>query len=320
MFYSAAEAHAHMQSRPTGELACSLRGVLRGKIESSWDGLRYVATAEGPVPSLKDTAKALRTVKKIIKSRDLDETYQLPYGTKFIRPWTVVPELANFRPTGNDYGVGVEVELGFVSREAAQRAADFVSRWRHTALDWEGPGNYPIEATFPPELYSKINRKSKPIRYCQYLADNMNDLIHHHCNQGVGTHVNVSVSPERWLSIQQQNGRDRWGDPTNRLQYISSYIRNMSTPAVLRYFGRTPYGTGRMSSGFIEWKLFNSVPCPVTMLRYIDIAVSLTELAASDRTIDMQSVLAACEAGYTKRQSVEQQAAEDDALIAALAA
>ena len=53
---------------------------------------------------------------------------------------------------------------------------------------------------------------------------------------------------------------------------------------------------------YIEYKLFNSVTDWKVLRRYIDIAVSLTALLASDELIDRTTVLAALEAGYNNKK------------------
>ena len=43
---------------------------------------------------------------------------------KWYRPWDVVPKLRDFQAPEGDYGIGVEVEMGFRSERAAQTIAN----------------------------------------------------------------------------------------------------------------------------------------------------------------------------------------------------
>ena len=206
---------------------------------------------------------------------------------KFTRPWDVVDKLKRFTVPEGDFSVGVEVEYGFVNREAASCVITFVRNWRHVACDREG-GTYGVETTFPPTLYSKLSSKSQVFRYVKFLQEHQH-LLAGHWGQ-VGTHVNVGYG-----------GRC----DSQRLRDVNIYLGGLSDELEVKYFGRRPYGYGylRGSTGnhWIEWKLFNSTPDPEAVKRYINIAVSLTKLLRDGGPITDQSVAAALEAGYNGR-------------------
>lgn len=224
---------------------------------------------------------------------------------KWYRPWDIVPELKNFQAPAGDYGIGVEVEYGFRSQAAATTIANKVKNWRNIALDVEG-GTFPIEATFPPFLYSKMNSKRQVFRYLKLLRNNASLLSEHAAGAMVGTHVNVSVGQRRIDS-----------DRIDSMREVMStlWFRNTRTRAnelANKYFGRVPYGRvngvgswqgpGHGSYSYVEYKLFNSTTDSKALRRYINIAVALTDLLVDEtRNITEQTLLDACEAGYNKR-------------------
>jgi hypothetical protein len=241
-------------------------------------------------------ADYMRTIKQGILNRDFlinsSDPHRRRHIGKWYRPWLVVPELANFSAPAGDWGVGVEIELGFRSRPAAQQVAKFLSNWKHVALDYEG-GTHPIEATFPPVLYSKFNSKSQPARYLKYLAANQH-LVHDHSGSNyIGTHVNISKGGSR---------RDIISYP--RLADLSQVMHGELTEGEkLKYFGRrVPYKYARTDDGsFIEFKMFNSSTNWKVLRRYVNVAVALADLAYSSDIIDVASVRAALDKGYNKR-------------------
>lgn len=216
---------------------------------------------------------------------------------KWHRPWEVVRELREFQVPQSDYGVGIEIELGFSSHRAAQRVAEAVKRWKYVALDFEG-GDYPIEATFAPTLYSKFNSKSQACRYLK-LVEELGGVYRHSPNAMVGTHVNVSAGGNRDIDAGRVSQLSRilfprpW-DPIASGQTLTDEETN-------KYFGRRPYGGAYNHYNYIEYKLFNSTTDWRTLRRYVDIAVALTELVVSSRSITRQSVLEALELGYNRR-------------------
>lgn len=221
---------------------------------------------------------------------DTDGTY---FGVgKWYRPWFVVPKLRDFAPPEGDYGIGVEIELGFNTLEDAKFVANKVKNWRHIALDWEGP-SHPIEATFPPFLYSKMDNNKQPFRYLKLLADNEDKVYKHAANSYTGTHINVS-----------KGGVTFDHDRVNDMYVALGRFCNMADASTkVKYFGRNPYGFCDARNGFkfIEYKLFNSTTDRKALRRYINIAVAITDLIASDTPINQDSLLAALEAGYNKR-------------------
>lgn len=264
---------------------------------SAAEYIPYHRRVYGRTLSLEAARLFMREIKERVIQREIDPNYgsntRLTHGhylAKWHRPWTVVPALANFTPPENDFGIGVEVEMGFRTRALAGNIIQKIANWKHIAIDAEG-GEHGVETTFPPILYSKLNKRSQVVRYLDLLEENRSTVADHGGYQ-VGTHVNVS-----------------WGSrrvPSGRLDLLNSYLRGLPSDQKHRYFNRIPYGYGynRQSGKFIEWKLFNSVPHSRLIFRYVDIAVELTKLVHGPyEDINERSVLAALERGYNKRTS-----------------
>lgn len=278
MFFSAREYHSWLNSS-----------------EGVYDKRRIIGDRFGHV-SLKAAAKKLRLIKDAIVNRDeyaeLDNSVDFygdceEYVYKWHRPWHVVPKLKNWRPPAGDYGIGVEIELGFNTASAARRVAQAVRNWRYVALDIEGPA-YPIEATFPPFAYSKMDSKKQPFRYLKLLRERPDDIYQHDPASCTGTHINVSSQVTSYDS--------------RRLERLRMAFDSLSRSQNYKYFGRMPYGYVNHYSGkYLEFKLFNSTTDSKVLRRYIHIAVALTELVISEREITRESVLDALEAGYNKR-------------------
>lgn len=218
-----------------------------------------------------------------IKNRD-------SYGvSKWYRPWAVVPALRNWHAPEGDWGVGIEVELGFPSPAIARDVAHKASGMRNITLDFEG-GRNPIEATFPPVRYSKYGPKSQASRYLKMV----DGLATEHCPEYgcVGIHVNVSKGRSGGGPIMPAYGR---------LNYVEAELSRLSRALSYKYFGRIPYGYGYRVAHGIEWKLFNTTTDWRVLRRYVDIAVSLSDLVYSVVPITRDTVVAALEAGYNKR-------------------
>lgn len=287
MYFSAKQYHSYLTTAPNGA-AYSYH-------------VRQQLNLPHNAPITLDLAKkSLRHIKKLIANRQPVMTVANTPGVgpdtyiglgKWIRPWHAVPELINFRAPAGDFGVGVEVEMGFRSLVAAQTVANYIKDWKYVTLDFEG-GTFPIEATFPPMIYSKISKRSQVYRYLKFLQANP-ELVA--SNQGqVGTHVNVSCA-----------GFDDAAH--TRLQSINIQLGNIVSrnhEDAVKYFGRRPYGYGYVrgtrENRFIEYKLFNSQLDPRRLMQYINIAVELTKLSVDTVVVDETSVRAALEAGYNK--------------------
>ena len=246
-------------------------------------------------------ADILREVKKAIIQREetvqIPEKWQSPIGTyphhsdlyigKFFRPWDVCDHLRNWRPPAGDFGIGVEVEIGFNTHEACRQVVQAVSKWRHITIDLEGPA-HPAEVTFPPVLYSKYGSRSQPSRYLKLLSSIESDVYPHHENQWVGTHVNVSSGDTRSFD-------------SDRVMTLSRTLAHLRESDNVKYFGREhPYGYSYNRRQHIEYKMFNSVLDWRRLRQYVDEAVSLTKLLISETPITQTSVLDALEAGYNK--------------------
>lgn len=267
------------------------------------------------IESVTDRPLSKRSVKQYVKAakngiikRELDCSFDVNYKDypdtnyfyvgKWHRPWEVVPKLKNFQAPEGDYGIGVEVEMGFRSYADVTFVTNAIKNWRHIAIDEEG-GNWPLEVTFPPMVYSKINKRTaQPFRYLQLLKDNINKVETHLPEHLVGTHINVSKANCRI-------------DP-NRVRYMHSTLTGLFgfdgeeetseyPNLAYKYFNRIPYeGCFLQNSKYVEFKLFNSTPDPDVLVRYINIAKCLFDLILSTENINEHTVLAACELGFNK--------------------
>lgn len=270
--------------------------------ESNRYNLRYYYLESGPQNydplSLDEARRILREVKTRIANRDTI----CGNLTKFFRPWNVVPELKNFKAPVGDYAIGVEVEKGFVNREAVVKIANVIKDWKYICLDEEG-GRYPLEVTFPPVLLSKFGRKSQVSRYLKLLSDNA-ELIDgtNEDDDGdeikIGCHINVSKGGVSNYSY----------DFCNSVYNLIKY--DMSVQDQLKYFNRTPYTTILLNQGhYLEFKMFDTTQDYKTLKRYINIAVALTDLIctpysqwrALNKTQQLEKLHTALELGYNKR-------------------
>lgn len=274
MFFSAKEYHSWLNSS-----------------EGQWNKERIIGSRTRRI-SLRAAAKRLRAIKdaiiereEFVKLDDYDDGGEDIY--KWLRPWHVVPKLKNWQPPAGDYGIGVEIELGFNTESAARRVAQAVRNWRYVALDIEGPA-HPIEATFAPFAYSKMSNRMQPFRYLKLLRERPGDVYQHDPASCAGTHINVSSQVTRY--------------DINKLERLRVVLDHLSREQNYKYFGRNPYGYANIYSGkYLEFKMFNSTTDSKVLRRYIHIAVALTELITSEREITRESVLDALEAGYNKR-------------------
>ena len=246
----------------------------------------------GVPPTFKNVRGYVKACKAAIVERDYYADFgDRPHVGKWWRPWDVVPKLRNFQAPEGDYGIGVEVEMGFRNVAGSRHIANLIKNWRYIAVDIEG-GDYPIEATFPPVLYSKLSSKTQVFRYLKLLRDNIDCVHPHRQDDFVGTHINVS-----------KGGVSRYDrGRVDTMYYLLVGLRGSDARRedCYKYFGRFPYGGVYDRGGYLEFKLFNSTTDSKALKRYINVAVALTDLIDSDTTIDEDSVFAACEAGYNK--------------------
>lgn len=272
MFFSAKELHSYINR---DDLDSWQVGTLRRNI--------------GDYTSLKAVSAYLKVVKDNIVERRAVASINgsMEYLSKWYRPWDVVPSLANIRAPEGDYLVGVEVERGFTSREAAQSIVEKIKNWKYIAVDIEG-GTTPIEATFPPFLYSKMSSKRQVFRYLKLLRENENLLVQH-TSRSVGMHINISKGGAAHHS-------------SDRAWQVSEVIENeLGQEEYFKYFDRTPYGFCYVqetnTNSYIEYKLFNSVTSNRKLRRFINTAVALTDLITGTEYISESSVRAALEIG-----------------------
>lgn len=248
----------------------------------------------------KFTKRAVARIHKraieAVMSRESDTYYEeggKEYYTdvwKWYRPWDVVPSLKSWQAPAGDFGVGIEIELGFDSRRHVNSIMKAVRHWKYITMDFEGCGDYPIEATFPPVCYSKFSPKSQACRYLK-LVDGK--ALEHDEEEMVGTHINVSV------------GGRAHRDNAARRQSVNSiieyYHNGFGAEHQEKYFGRRPYGGIRTAGTHYECKMFNSVTDWKVLRRYVDISIELIKLIESEEVINASSVIAACERGYSLR-------------------
>lgn len=286
MFFSKKQFHDYINN--SGNVDAYSRGTYKRLYLGGGSADAYGRSL--PVHSLtyKEASIILRKVKKQLADRDLDNN-QVGLG-KWFRPWHVVPALKNFRPPAGDFGIGVEVELGFRSMQAVRDVAHHIKDWKHITLDREG-GTYPLEVTFPPTLYSKLGKRSQVMRYLAYLNTVSDTIMPHTAGNLVGTHVNVSVG-----------GVTDFYPYAMRMSAISNIIsRYLTIDQQIKYFGRRPYGCLFNRGSHIEMKLFNSQLDPKRLQQYIDIAVSLAKLLVNNGVeVTLDSVVATLEEGFNK--------------------
>jgi hypothetical protein len=253
------------------------------------DVAEFCGLTYSSMPSRQQVRMYVRAAKQAILDRRTrisgDEEI---YLGKWFRPWDIVPALRDYTAPDGEFAVGVEIEMGFNSLEASRNIARTVQHWKHIALDYEG-GNFPIEATFPPVLYSKYNGQSQPSRYLKLLALASSGVAPHLPHSWVGTHINVS------------KGGSRVPDYRNRLMY--SHLEGLSSAAKVKYFGRgSPYNYNINQNGkYIEFKMFNSTTDWKQLRRYVDVAVALADLLYSEQEITAARIREALEIGYNKR-------------------
>lgn len=238
--------------------------------------------------SKRAIARVHKRAMKAVSNRNVYCNETRMYVGKWHRPWHVVPQLRQWRAPAGDYGIGIEVEMGFRTREDAAFIANAVKHWRNITLDFEG-GRIPIEATFPPTRYSRFGKNSQASRYLQILEENRSRVVNHNRDGNVGIHINVSKGGSSPI-------------PVARTRELSRCLSYLPTSSQIKYFGRIPYGFAYDHVDYIEYKLFNSTTDWKVLRRYVDIAVELSKLIFdTSRRINEESVIAACEAGYNKR-------------------
>lgn len=283
MYFTAKQLQRYLRSRSNSEsLSYSLHHMMPGVVRPAWLG--YTSY------SLEECRAILREVHRRIASRNIE---LVGNGlTKWLRPWDVAPEISRLNPQPGDFTVGVEVEMGFNSVAHAHEVAKKLIKMHYVTLDWEG-GTFPIEATFPPFLYSKLSNRTQVVRYTSMLSGELSQYVSPHRGAYVGTHVNVGTPAMRNMA------RGRLGQANNVLEYLGDELHR-------RYFSRRPYGYGYRMGGatsvaqWIEWKLFLSTTDPRRLRGYIHTAVELTRLVTSGEPIDRVSVIRSLETGLRK--------------------
>lgn len=275
MFFSAKQLHEHFINDPRANTWAL----------GEFDGKGYYKNQV----TMSRVKKYVKACKQAILQRQTivrnDEGYA--YITKWIRPWDVVPKLRNFSAPEGEYSVGVEIEMGFNSQSDASFIANKVGGWNNIALDYEG-GRNPIEATFPPMLYSKVGSKSQPFRYLKLLRENEDKVFEHNQAANVGTHVNV--------------GKGGVNPDYRRIDLMTNVLDRLSTGTCLKYFGRArPYGYCYHQDKYVEFKLFNSTTDGKKLRKYIHVAVALAEIIYGSGDITADTVTAALKAAHSKR-------------------
>lgn len=274
MFFSAKELKSYVTTSGDAYVRASAEG-------------RYVSSEDYENPAHFSLAKAKAAIKRMRKAVVDRSRYNGDdiFTGKWLRPWDVVPKLRNFRPPQGEYGIGIEVEMGFNSQQDASYIADQIKDWKYIAVDREG-GTHPIEATFPPVLLSKFNN-SQAVRYLRLLKKNEDRVYAHGVAASVGTHVNVSSGTTRIFGWERVENMD------DVLRYIC-YGRAGSgheTEFCLKYFGRErPYGTVYSQGHYLEYKLFNSTTSTKQLKKYVAVAVALTKMIEGDEPITVDTV------------------------------
>ncbi len=245
--------------------------------------------------TLDEAGIYLTHIKQVIVNRDWNNPINNYESLgKWHRPWDVVPELRDFQAPAGDWGVGIEVEMGFTTEAAAQSVARYIedADWQYVTLDREG-GRHPIEATFPPVYLSTIH-DSDVVKYLDYLATVPQLIVSHNSEAMVGTHVNVS--PGAGMTLY-----------TERVDELCDILENgyLGRDNEVKYFGRRPYGfaygQGWSGNGYkwVEYKLFNSQTDSRRLRQYINEAVAMTKLCCDpDRPMNSMELHLALEEAY----------------------
>lgn len=278
MFFSAKELLEYSKRNPSYMLLVQTGAVDR------W-GQDY---NNGRPLTTREAKACIKRMRKAIVARSFDNS-DYRFVAKWLRPWHVVPKLSKFKAPRGDYGVGVEIEMGFTSRENASYIANLIKDWKYVAVDTEG-GQYPIEATFPPVPLSKFNN-SQAIRYTKLLKENQERVYPHLTSACVGTHVNVSLGRGAGRIV-----GSRYGDMHSALGVIChgfSWTDQTSENADFcsKYFGRPrPYGTIYNQRKYFEFKLFNSTTSTKELKKYVAVAVELVKFMQGSEPITVESV------------------------------
>lgn len=295
MYFSHVQFMAHANREGQGHIRRGVRWELLGNTDPQYHYANNPVYNTLSTDDLTEDEAATYLTAKLEAIANRDSNSRVGMGTgKWHRPWDIVPELKEWSAPVGDYGVGVEVEMGFNTIEAAQQVAHHVKDWEYITLDYEG-GDIPIEATFPPVPYSEFS-SSYAMQYLAYLKENEALVYDHYADESVGTHINVSVGGQRIPSHRVDTMFEVLSD-----EFYNYELR-------LKYFGRHPYdfcfaqgsnwtdGTCR----WVEFKLFNSQLEPARLQQYVDEAVSLVKLMMSDEDINYRTVHIALEEGYCK--------------------
>lgn len=240
--------------------------------------------------------KRVRAHVRSLKAAIVNRQTAVRWAAKWLRPWDVVPALRNYQAPDGQFAVGVEVEMGFNDRNAVRAVASHIQHWKHITLDNEG-GNYPLEVTFPPVVYSKFGRRCQVANYLRYL--NSTD----HVNRAeleqsayIGTHVNISKGGNT-IPVATMQSRCATMNTV-----LPNSTHSLGGEIKRRYFGRDiPYGYSVWQGHYVEFKMFKSSTDFTAMKRYVNIAVALADLLYSDRRINNDSIREALELGYNKR-------------------
>lgn len=280
MFFSAKELQEYSQHHPSHTLL-----VQTGVVEYSPGTNRLIRSL-----TLKEAKNCIKRMRKAVVNRGIGDRTENRFVGKWLRPWDVVPKLKEFKAPAGDYGVGVEIEMGFTSQENSSHIANLIKDWKYIAVDFEG-GLHPIEATFPPVPLSKFNN-SQAIRYTRLLKKNEDRVYKHRADRSsVGTHVNVSlgegadnISYDRIRSMVEVleiicHGRG-WEDQAREDKDFCS-----------KYFGRPrPYGSMYDQEKYFEFKLFNSTTSTKELKKYVAVAVELVKFMQGSEPITVESV------------------------------
>lgn len=282
MFFSARELHEHLLSHSSPEYALwRAEGTpyLDRPVEEAYRNKVTLSRSKDIIKRMRK-AVVLRAGYGLVSSRQ-----DMHFAGKWLRPWNVVPKLRNFRPPAGDYGIGIEVEMGFNTIEDSRFIADQIKDWKYIAVDREG-GRNPIEATFPPVLLSKFGN-SQAIRYLRLLNRHKEKVFNHNGDRtSVGTHVNVSSGNSTRF---QQRRVSAMHNTLDRICYGGNDRHEQEF--CKKYFGRSePYGTIYSRGSYLEYKLFNSTTSTKQLKKYVEVAVTLTKMIEGREVINMNTV------------------------------
>lgn len=252
MFFSAKDLYTHFLN---GNSSYSWREINSEMLDTDRWGTM-------PAVTMSRVKRILKEAKRRIVIRNVDDSCVY----KFLRPWDVVPALKEWKAPAGKWGVGIEVETSFRSGFHTTNVAKRLQHWKHIAIDGESGVPNGLEVTFPPVVHDKF-KGSQAERYLKLLHTEFAGDVNQPARAHVGIHVNVSAG---------EGGGEASGP---RTQLVVDALYRLSDEDKLLFFGRRrPYGYIYDQGTHLEYKMFQSTTDVKALRKYVNVAVSLSEL------------------------------------------